>query len=99
MCIRDRDIEEHKEIRISEKEKTALLYPVDNASDLKLGNYRLSYIGDESAYALIADSEKSGADIFVHQFSHNDGASEIYSYLREKDMQPYHCLLYTSRCV
>ena len=28
-----RDIEEHKEIRISEKEKTALLYPVDNASD------------------------------------------------------------------
>ena len=85
-----RDIEEHKEIRISEKEKTALLYPVDNASDLKLGNYRLSYIGDESAYALIADSEKAGADIFVHQFSHNDGASEIYSYLREKDMQPYH---------
>ena len=85
-----RDIEEHKEIRISEKEKTALLYPVDNASDLKLGNYRLSYIGDESAYALIADSKKAGADIFVHQFSHNDGASEIYSYLREKDMQPYH---------
>ena len=85
-----RDIEEHKEIRISEKEKTALLYPVDNASDLKLGNYRLSYIGDESAYALIADSEKAGADIFVHQFSHNDGASEIYSHLREKDMQPYH---------
>ena len=85
-----RDIEEHKEIRISEKEKTALLYPVDNASDLKLGNYRLSYIGDESAYALIADSEKAGADIFVHQFSHNDGVSEIYSYLREKDMQPYH---------
>ena len=85
-----RDIEEHKTIRITEKEKNTLLYPVEDAADLKLSNFRLSYFADDNAYVLIADSAKAGSDVFVNQFSPNDTAGTIYSYLRERDMQPLH---------
>ena len=85
-----RDIEEHRTIRITEKEKNIPLYPVEDAADLKLSNFRLSYFADDNAYVLIADSAKAGSDVFVNQFSPNDTAGTIYSYLRERDMQPLH---------
>ena len=84
------DIEEHRTIRITEKEKNIPLYPVEDAADLKLSNFRLSYFADDNAYVLIADSAKAGSDVFVNQFSPNDTADTIYSYLRERDMQPLH---------
>ena len=85
-----RDIEEHRTIRITEKEKNIPLYPVEDAADLKLSNFRLSYFADDNSYVLIADSSKAGSDVFVNQFSPNDTADTIYSYLRERDMQPLH---------
>ena len=80
------DIEEHRTIRITEKEKNTPLYPVEDAADLKLSNFRLSYFADDNSYVLIADSSKAGSDVFVNQFSPNDTADTIYSYLRERAM-------------
>lgn len=84
------DIAEHKIIRISEKEKDDPAYPVENKSDLKLSNFRLSFSNENNSYVLIADSEKAGADVYINQFLQTDGASEIYAYLNERDMQPLH---------
>lgn len=84
------DISEHRLIRIAEQETIGSAYPVFDAEKNELSNFRLTFITDQNAYRLIADSPKVGPDVYIHQFSHKDTAESIYTYLHERDMQVLH---------